>query len=279
MESKGEVPNERREKLETLQNNFEKLLTSAQTLSDLLNEELPELPKDEEAQIGGVVLDAADDSSDQQLDPWGDDETKSFYVDLPDLRLFLPNYAPKLQPVQTDEPPITEEVLDMEIEPEQLEIEEPVEITTDEKSSTPEPAVPEEAAPAGTASASGTSSRQQFAVFLKNIVNCVNKELTDSAAIEFLLSLNTKNNRKKLTTALFGVKRYHAYRRLSPTLQMTFTYFDFCSYFQDSFGFASFFRAFSCHYKSRIARCCCRFGAEAEKRIQVSHCEKESNEH
>lgn len=108
LESKGEVSNDRKEKLEMLQNNFDKLLTSAQTMSDLLNESLPELPKDEQVQSGGVVLDIADDSADTQLDPWGDEETKNFYVDLPDLRLFLPNYAPKTQPIQPEEPPITE---------------------------------------------------------------------------------------------------------------------------------------------------------------------------
>lgn len=218
LESKGEVSSDRKEKLEILQNSFDKLLTSAQTMSDLLNESLPDLPKDEQVQSGGVVLDMADDSADSQLDPWGDEETKSFYTDLPDLRLFLPNYAPKLQPVQ-DEPEasgqeMTEEALDMDIEPEQLEVEESVAIALEEevgKSNTPEPAIPEETA---SAAAGGTSSgtRQHFSAFAKNLVNCVNKELIDSAAIEFLLNLNTKNNRKKLTTALFGVKRYHFFR-------------------------------------------------------------------
>lgn len=205
LESKGEVSNDRKEKLESLQSAYEKLLTSAQTISDLLNETLPELPKDEQAQSGGVVLDMVDDTNDTQLDPWGDDETKSFYIDLPDLRLFLPNYAPKVQPAQPEEQQLTEEVLDMEIEPEQLEVEESTVLGEEGKSSTPEPVLPEETATATTSSASG--NRQHFATFLKNIVNCVNKELIDSAAIEFLLNLNTKSNRKKLTTAIFGVKR------------------------------------------------------------------------
>lgn len=97
MESKGEVSNERREKCELMQANFDKLFTSAQTLSDLLSEPLPELPKDQETGTTGIVLDnLIEDSSAGELDPWGDEETKSFYTDLPDLRQFLPNYsAPK----------------------------------------------------------------------------------------------------------------------------------------------------------------------------------------
>lgn len=209
LESKGEVSSDRKEKLEALQTNYEKLLSSAQTMSDLLNEVLPELPKDEQIQSGGVVLDMNDDSNDMQLDPWGDEETKSFYIDLPDLRLFLPNYAPKIQdPVVPEEPALTEEALDMDIVPEQFEVEESVVLAEEVgKSSTPEPILSEES----TSTTSGTSAggnRQHFATFLKNLVNCVNKELIDSASIEFLLNLNTKSNRKKLTTAIFGVKRY-----------------------------------------------------------------------
>lgn len=214
LESKGEVSADRREKLETLQTGFDKLISSAQTMSDLLNETLPELPKDEQVQSGGVVLDMIDDSNDIQLDPWGDDETKSFYIDLPDLRLFLPNYAPKVEePVQSDEPALTEEALDMDIVPEQLEVEESAVLPEEgAKSSTPEPVLPEvaetpEETTTATSGSSASGNRQHFATFLKNLVNCVNKELIDSAAIEFLLNLNTKSNRKKLTTTIFGVKR------------------------------------------------------------------------
>lgn len=216
LESKGEVSSDRKEKLEALQSSYEKLISSAQSMSDLLNETLPELPKDEQVH-SGVVLDMIEDSNDTQLDPWGDEETKSFYTELPDLRLFLPNYAPKIpEPVQTDEPTLTEEALDMDIVPEQLEVEESAVLPEDSgkmedgkmedgKSSTPEPVLPEEST--STSTGSSSSTKQQFATFLKNLVNCVNKELIDSAAIEFLLNLNTKSNRKKLTTTIFGVKR------------------------------------------------------------------------
>lgn len=212
LESKGEVSNERREKLEILQGNYEKLFSSAQSMSDLLNEPMPDLPKDEQVQTGGVVLET-DDSNETQLDPWGDEETRSFYVDLPDLRVFLPNYAPKIQNVQPEEPALSEEVLDMEIQPEQLEVDESAAPPEDSgKAGTPEPVIVEEPAASSNdktagGSHSGHATRQQFSTFLQNLANCVNKELIDSAAIDFLLNLNTKNNRKKLTQTLFGVQR------------------------------------------------------------------------
>lgn len=146
----------------------------------------------------------SDELNESQLDPWGDEETKSFYIDLPDLRIFLPNYAPK-QTAPPIEPAMTEETLDMDIEPESLQVD-VTELPLDESNNpvNSEPIIEETTAPIPTG-VHGT--RQQFEVFLSNLVNCVNKELIDSAAIEFLLNLNTKNNRKKLANSLFGVQR------------------------------------------------------------------------
>lgn len=157
----------------------------------------------------------SDDLNESQLDPWGDEETKSFYIDLPDLRVFLPNYAPKQEPLPV-EPAMTEETLDMDIEPELLQVD-VNELPNMEESNNPvssEPILEETTAPVPTGVVHGT--RQQFEVFLSNLVNCVNKELIDSAAIEFLLNLNTKNNRKKLANSLFGVQRLVVIYRLLP---------------------------------------------------------------
>lgn len=207
MESKGELSTERKEKLELIQLNFEKFYSSAQILSDLLNEALPDLPKDVEVSTGGIILDGGDEFSDYQLDPWGDEETKQFYVELPDLREILPNFAPKQQsPVIPDEPQMTEETLDMEIEVEP-EIDELEEVQISEidpvVSTTPEPPIEEQTPD----SQKTYQTKQYFENFLQNLCNCVNKELIDSAAIDFLLNLNTKNYRKKVSKVLFGVQR------------------------------------------------------------------------
>lgn len=139
------------------------------------------------------------------MDPWGDEETKSFYVDLPDLRQFLPNYAPK-EDIIPDEPTVTEEALDLDVEND-LDSDDPPSIEVP-VSTSPEPpeVIEEEIAAAGTNS-DLIINRQYLENFLQNLQKCLNKELIDSAAIDFLLNLNTKNNRKKLVKTLFGVQR------------------------------------------------------------------------
>jgi len=103
---------------------------------------------------------------------------------------------------------MTEEVLDMEIDAEQLEVDESLASVEMLGPGTPEPVDPivEEPIPANVTQSS-ESKKQHFDGFLQNLANCVNKELIDSAAIDFLLNFNTKNNRKKLTRILFGIQR------------------------------------------------------------------------
>ncbi|XP_039960408.1 regulator of nonsense transcripts 2 [Bactrocera tryoni] len=228
MESKGEISNDKKEKCELMQANFDKLLSSAQTLSDLLDEPLPELTTETESCNAGTVIEnMLEDATMGELDPWGDDETKSFYTDLPDLRQYLPNFsAPKVDLEENEEPTeMTEEALDADIDVE-MEIDDPPSTTSDppndkDAEAAAEPAN-EESAPtaplpdkianalmeAGRLNAIQVPhSKQHFDQFLTNLNNCVNKELIDSAAIEFLLNFNTKNNRKKLTKSIFTVQR------------------------------------------------------------------------
>lgn len=49
--------------------------------------------------------------------------------------------------------------------------------------------------------------RYALDAFLNELPNCINRELIDNAAVDFVLNLNTKNNRKKLTRVLFSVAR------------------------------------------------------------------------
>lgn len=203
-----------------MQANFDKLLSSAQTLSDLLDEPLPELAKEtENCNPGAVIENLMDEASLGELDPWGDEETKSFYVDLPDLRQFLPNFsAPKIDPEQIEDTSVmTEEALDAEIDND-LDLDDPPSSASDpandkdDKDLDDVGALPEKIGnalmEAGRMSSQTMGSiKQQFAQFLKNLNNCVNKEFIDSAAIEFLLNYNTKNNRKKLTKSIFAVHR------------------------------------------------------------------------
>lgn len=55
--------------------------------------------------------------------------------------------------------------------------------------------------------ATTASNKIVLEAFLNNLPNCVNREMIDNAAIDFLVTLNTKHNRRKLVRALFGVNR------------------------------------------------------------------------
>lgn len=205
-------------------------MSSAQILSDLLVEDMPQLANEMERSSGpgsNTEMLTIIDNEMAVGDPWRDDETRSFYTELPDLRQFLPNFsAPKIDPEQLDEPAMmTEEAILAKIDNDP-EMEEPPPSTlndgSSEKETTPVMELElEMEAVTGDKNAkdskinaninnnSGSKpTRKDFDRFLVNLNNCVNKELIDSAAIEFLLNYNTKNNRKKLSKSMISVHRF-----------------------------------------------------------------------
>lgn len=133
MECKGEISQEKREKCELMQASFDKLLASAQSLSELLGEALPELTKETECCNPGTVIEnMLDSAAFGTLDPWGDEEARSFYTDLPDLRQFLPNFsAPRVDLETLEEPSeLTEEAIDANIDAE-LDTDDPPSVASD----------------------------------------------------------------------------------------------------------------------------------------------------
>ncbi|XP_071647299.1 regulator of nonsense transcripts 2 isoform X2 [Temnothorax longispinosus] len=198
LQTRGELSSERKEKLEALQVSYERLLTSVQSFSDTLDEPMPELPVDNEmkteAEDSLKMINDGEDSS-MLEDMWGDEETRRFYEVLPDLTVFLPGSYLKDTPKDSakTETAITEDALDEEIVFDELEetekIEEPPEVEVEE------PQV------------SNTSNKILLDAFLTHLPNCVNREMIDNAAVNFLMNLNTKHNKKKLVKALFGVSR------------------------------------------------------------------------
>jgi regulator of nonsense transcripts 2 len=229
MEARGEISNDKREQLETLTSNYEKLLQSTITFSDLLNENMPELPKEPELPNEGSIIENIDDLNEAKLDPWGDEDTKSFYIDLPDLRQFLPNFHGRKEPSEPlpEVAQVTEEALDEEapaepeinIEEEAIlkEIEQEAAKPDGEKSAIEKEKSPDEEEKGEKAEGEEKKpiipektqilGKQHLEVFLTNLPNCVNRELIDSAAIEFLLNFNNRPNRKKVVKTLFNVHR------------------------------------------------------------------------
>ncbi|KAJ8931717.1 hypothetical protein NQ314_015335 [Rhamnusium bicolor] len=200
LQTKGELSQERKDKLEQLQSAYEKLLTNTQHFSEILDEDMPMLkaqtfPKSEESMIVTGSGPDLEDGSANIENIWCDVETQRFYCDLPELTVFLPtaflNKGQTPPPTET----VTEEVLDSEL---------PVEDLDDDSKSEDAPAPEEETEdPAATTA----SNKIVLEAFLNNLPNCVNREMIDNAAIDFLVTLNNKHNRKKLVRGLFGVNR------------------------------------------------------------------------
>lgn len=113
METKGEVPQKNLELLEKMTKAFEKLESNIKSLSELLSKELPQLPTSQQeegknfllkpfsqfstlkkdTQKEDVSLVKFEQSSEDKINdsPFDEEDTRSFYQDLPDLIAQLPS--------------------------------------------------------------------------------------------------------------------------------------------------------------------------------------------
>lgn len=193
LQTRGELSAERKEKLEAFQVSYERLITSVHNFAETLDECIPELPVDAEVKAEAdeslKMISEGEENSIME-DMWGDDETRRFYQVLPDLTVFLPGSY--LKEVPKTVTPITEETLDEEIIFDELDEMEKIE--------EPEPEIEEP-------QVANISNKILLDAFLTHLPNCVNREMIDNAAVDFLINLNTKHNKKKLIKALFGVSR------------------------------------------------------------------------
>uniref|UniRef100_A0A0K2VAN6 MIF4G domain-containing protein n=1 Tax=Lepeophtheirus salmonis TaxID=72036 RepID=A0A0K2VAN6_LEPSM len=219
MMTKGEVHTERIEKAEKASSNFNKLLLNAESLADILDEDLPifevsddkDLNEDyEEGKIvDGEIFNMIGSKGDGN-DLWEDEDTRSFYEDLMDLKSLIPAILYKDSSSANVEAPkdVIEDVEDDISAIDEIEVEAPVEI---------------EEEPDEDGSVQNISNKMMLNSFLANIPTCINREMIDNAAVEFCMSLNTKKNRLKLVKTLFGVHRnrqdlFPFYARLVATL-------------------------------------------------------------
>ncbi|CAF4552784.1 unnamed protein product [Rotaria socialis] len=227
MENRGEINQEIKDKYEQTNTTFQKLLQNTETIADLLEQTMPELPIEEASKKSsdrtGIDFYLAgrsdDDLGGNTL--WEDSDAKQFYEDTVDLKLFLPGYAFR-EPVTTTAPASEEtETLDsvqmeQEIEKEGLEVTSTVEAEEDDATLVDiEDGVEEDVG--------ANNIKLMMDVFVTQLPTCVNREMIDKAARDFATNLNTKQNRKRLIKALYTVQRTYLhllpfYSRLIATL-------------------------------------------------------------
>lgn len=231
LQTKGELSGEQKEKCEAAHQIFQKLLAGTQQFADVLDEDVPDLPLEEITTLDNDAgtLDIHNRFKGGELDGstslWEDEETRSFYENLPDLKAFIPGILFKDSVQATNIASTMEEPVDLSLEEDlqklemeevALEIEEEREIAqlddcckSEEKDLTEtllqEIDAPDEEPAAGTGP--GTANKLLLDGFLNSLLHCVSREMVDQAAEQFCMSLNTKPNRNKLIKALFLVPR------------------------------------------------------------------------
>lgn len=256
--SRGELTSERKEQFESAAAVFSKLQTSAQQFADLMNEEFPEMgPIDAHLELSdgpldlevptGLNIDISNrvrSSGDVDLNSvWEDEDTRSFYTNLPDLKSLVPSIlykesakdGLKVEGDNSDESRVRD-VTDGEIEEIFLvtDVQNPAELLfvdePDEQESPLTGSKEDLVASTGIKSTSNTSSnsnrasnRAMMDAFVTSLTQCVNRDMVDKAATNFVTNLNTKKNRNKLVRTLFQVPRIRLdllpfYARLVKTL-------------------------------------------------------------
>ncbi|KAK3753991.1 hypothetical protein QZH41_009266, partial [Actinostola sp. cb2023] len=216
--TKGELHPDKKEALEKVQKAYDKMLTSTSTLSDVLDEDMPELPPDEFAQEneGGSTIDIFNPFNmeyDGESGMWEDEDSRVFYENLKDLKASLPGILYKDESKTSSSDNLSEEKVksdtekaevvetdDVPEEAEELEVEEDFEDKETEDS----------ADESGSEKGSVVTASSLESLIAK-LPTCVNKDMID------------EKNRMKLCRALFNVQRTRLdllpiYSRLVATL-------------------------------------------------------------
>ncbi|XP_066561139.1 regulator of nonsense transcripts 2 isoform X1 [Amia ocellicauda] len=266
LHSKGELSEDRHKQHEEFATSYQKLLANTQSLADLLDENMPELPQDKTVQEEhgpGIDIFTPGKPGEYDLEGgiWEDEDARNFYENMVDLKAFVPAILFKdneksFQGKDKEEAkeckdgkdnkdvPSTEE-LELELETldindDTLELEGADEAETDDLTKKLLDEQEQEDEEAST----GSHLKLIVDAFLQQLPNCVNRDLIDKAAMDFCMNMNTKSNRRKLVRALFTVPRQRLdllpfYSRLVATLHpcMSDVAEDLCSMLKGDFRF------------------------------------------
>ncbi|KAJ3097179.1 hypothetical protein HDU97_005098 [Phlyctochytrium planicorne] len=189
--SKGDLSEERRDKLQKATKIFEKIQSNLKTLSQTMPLDMPELvveaPVDKaNVSLGSKGLDKAEIS-----EIWEDDESRQFYEQLVDLREFVPNVliGDRQAPPQID-----------------VSFEEGKGDNIPDEESVLETPAAEEVEPAEKETSQAMSSRAALDAVITRLFASQNRTTVDELAVEIGF-LNSKSARKRIITAISGVFR------------------------------------------------------------------------
>ncbi|KAJ8006494.1 hypothetical protein DPEC_G00107830 [Dallia pectoralis] len=261
LHSKGELSEDRHKQYEEFATSYQKLLANTQSLADLLDENMPDLPQDKTVQEEhgpGIDIFTPGKPGEYDLEGgiWEDEDARNFYENMVDLKAFVPAILFKdnektkekeeAAAKEAKEAAATTEELELELEA--LDIaDDPLEMDgPDEAENEAELAkkLLDEQEQEDEEASTGSHLKLIVDAFIQQLPNCVNRDLIDKAAMDFCMNMNTKSNRKKLVRALFTVPRQRLdllpfYSRLVATLHpcMSDVAEDLCSILKGDFRF------------------------------------------
>ncbi|CAG8586523.1 8837_t:CDS:10 [Ambispora gerdemannii] len=256
--TRGEISEETRQNYEKVVKTFEKFLQNAQTLADSLDLEMIDLPNDEgTTKISSLVVrdgTAVNEKEDTQGGIWEDEDARSFYESLIDLKTLVPGVLLEAKSSKKDDLELDKDEVagngDTEKDDDGKSVNEEhnkiddnsldhrrASVSTDGgqkeeilgsdngvdglvKDDENEDAASKDAELNNSNNKSGASA--QLDSLLSRLPNLVNRDLIDQAAVDFCY-LNSKAARKKLLKTLVGVPRTRLdllpyYARLIATL-------------------------------------------------------------
>ncbi|XP_037594977.1 regulator of nonsense transcripts 2 [Cebus imitator] len=266
LHSKGELSEDRHKQYEEFAMSYQKLLANSQSLADLLDENMPDLPQDKPApEEHGPGIDIFTPGKPGEYDLeggiWEDEDARNFYENLIDLKAFVPailfkdnekscqnKESNKDDTKEAKESKDNKEVSspdDLELELENLEInDDTLELEGGDEAEDLTKKLLDEQEQEDEEASTGSHLKLIVDAFLQQLPNCVNRDLIDKAAMDFCMNMNTKANRKKLVRALFIVPRQRLdllpfYARLVATLHpcMSDVAEDLCSMLRGDFRF------------------------------------------
>ncbi|KAK1906441.1 Regulator of nonsense transcripts 2 [Dissostichus eleginoides] len=195
LHSKGELSEDRHKQYEEFATSYQKLLANTQSLADLLDENMPDLPQDKTVQEEhgpGIDIFTPGKPGEYDLEGgiWEDEDAHG-----------KDGKEGKEAASTTEELELELEALDIADEP--LELEGPDEAESEELAKKLLDEQEQEDEEANT----GSHLKLIVDAFIQQLPNCVNRDLIDKAAMDFCMNMNTKSNRRKLVRALFTVPR------------------------------------------------------------------------
>ncbi|KAI6046075.1 ARM repeat-containing protein [Pisolithus marmoratus] len=247
----GEIFEDRQQAYERMTKGYEKLFASCQTLSELLNLPMPELPttsqKSDSIQIGTSTGAGAGDDIDVAFTTsggkWEDEEERKFFEDIQDLKDFVPkNFLGidaeektdfeerekvEKEMAEAEAQHLAEELKSLEtngnVHANNLPLTEPSgPIDEADGTVTPIPTSPKLSTPPLSPQLAPQGPSQLLTALLARLPDATNRTLIDQAAVEFAF-LNSKAARKRLIKFLSNVPKNRIdllphYSRLVATL-------------------------------------------------------------